>query len=156
MEAAGIRPDLGIFFHSGLFDKVRYSSQNCLASRTHCSRCCPVADPDLQIRWGGGSHPDPEIRGGQSLKKKRISALRASVWSKNRVRGAPRAPPLYPPLLPVLLTRLDWTAASLRFKGGGSGEKMSRDILKHMSFETKESTSQDRVETDCFIVEVGE
>ena len=25
-----------------------------------------------------------------------------------------------------------------------------------MSFETKESTSQDRFETDCFIVEVGE
>ena len=90
------------------------------------------------------------------MKKKRISALRASVWSKNKVRRTPRAPPLYPPLLPVLLTRLDWTAASLRFKGGGSGEKMSRDILKHMSFETKESTSQDRVETDCFIVEVGE
>ena len=33
---------------------------------------------------------------------------------------------------------------------------MSWDILKHMSFETKESTSQDRFETDCFIVEVGE
>ena len=23
-----------------------------------------VADPDLQIRGGGGGHPDPEIRGG--------------------------------------------------------------------------------------------
>ena len=23
----------------------------------------PVADPDLQIRRGGGGHPDPEIRG---------------------------------------------------------------------------------------------
>ena len=30
-----------------------------------------VADPDLQIRrWGGGGHPDPEISGGPSLKKK--------------------------------------------------------------------------------------
>ena len=91
MEAAGLRPDLGIFFHSGLFDKVRYSSQNYLASRTYRSRCCPVADPDPQIRWGGG-HPDPEIRGGQSLKKKRISALRASVWSKNKVRRGPPGP----------------------------------------------------------------
>ena len=25
----------------------------------------PVADPDLQIR-GGGGHPDPEIRGGRA------------------------------------------------------------------------------------------
>ena len=33
---------------------------------------------------------------------------------------------------------------------------MSRDILKHRSFETKESTSQDRVETGCFVVEVGD
>ena len=90
MEAAGNRPDLGIFFHSGLFDKVGYSSQNYLASRTYRSRCCP-ADPDLQIRWEGGSHPDPETRGA-SLKKKRISALRVSVWSKNKVRRAPPAP----------------------------------------------------------------
>ena len=32
-----------------------------------------VKDPDLQIRrggGGGGSHPDPEIRGGSGLKKK--------------------------------------------------------------------------------------
>ena len=29
-----------------------------------------VPDPDLEIRWGGGSaHPDPYIRGGWSLKK---------------------------------------------------------------------------------------
>ena len=33
-----------------------------------------AADPDLQIREGGGGgegQPDPEIRGAQSLKKKR-------------------------------------------------------------------------------------
>ena len=58
---------LGYFFHSGLYDKVRYSSENCPASRTYLSRCCPVADPDPQIRWGvgggGRSHPDPEITG---------------------------------------------------------------------------------------------
>ena len=29
----------------------------------------PVADPDLQIRGGGGGHPDPEIRGGLASKK---------------------------------------------------------------------------------------
>ena len=32
-----------------------------------------MADPDLQIRWGGGGgwagHPDPEIRGGANLPK---------------------------------------------------------------------------------------
>ena len=61
-----------------------------------------VADPDLQIRGrGGGSHPDPEIRGGGSgLKKKFFSALRASVWSKTKGEaGVPRAPTLDPPLL---------------------------------------------------------
>ena len=31
---------------------------------------CTVADPDLQIReGGGGGHPDPEIRGGPGLQK---------------------------------------------------------------------------------------
>ena len=51
-----------------------------------------VADPDLQIR-GGGGHPDPEIRGGGGVKKKFFSALRASVWAKNkRGRRAPRVP----------------------------------------------------------------
>lgn len=29
----------------------------------------PVADPDFQIRGGGGDHPDPEIRGGLASKK---------------------------------------------------------------------------------------
>ena len=31
---------------------------------------CPVADPDLEIRWGGGGggHPDPEMGGGAVLK----------------------------------------------------------------------------------------
>ena len=29
-----------------------------------------MADPDLQIRWGGGGgHPDSEIRGGTVSKK---------------------------------------------------------------------------------------
>ena len=60
-----------------------------------------VKDPDLQIRRGaGGSHPDPEIRGGSGLEKKFFSALRASVWSKtNGEARAPRTPTLGPPLL---------------------------------------------------------
>ena len=61
-----------------------------------------VADPDLQIRGGGGEggwlgHPDPEIRGVGRSPKRFVSALRASFWSKNK-RG-PRAPPLDPLLV---------------------------------------------------------
>ena len=33
------------------------------------NRTFTVADLHLQIRWGGGGHPDPEIRGGDRLKK---------------------------------------------------------------------------------------
>ena len=60
------------------------------------------ADPDLQIRVGGGGgragHPDPEIEGGSD--KKFFSAPRASIWSKNKGGpGPPRAPSLDPPLL---------------------------------------------------------
>ena len=51
----------------------------------------PVADPDLQIGGRGGGHPDPEIRGKPGLKKIFFSALRASVWSKNK-RGGGWAP----------------------------------------------------------------
>ena len=50
-----------------------------------------VPDPDLEINkagGGGGSHPDPEIR-GTSLQKI-FPALRASVWSKNK--GVPEPP----------------------------------------------------------------
>ena len=52
-----------------------------------------VADPDLQI-WevgGGEGHPDPEIRGAQSLKKL-FSALQALVWSKNKRGGGGKSP----------------------------------------------------------------
>ena len=35
---------------------------------------------------GGGGHLDPEIRGARS-QKKFLSALRASVWSKNKGGG---------------------------------------------------------------------
>ena len=53
MEAAGIRPDLWLCFPFR-FDKVGYSSQNRLASRTYLSRCSQPADPDLHIGGGGG------------------------------------------------------------------------------------------------------
>ena len=56
-----------------------------------------VADPDLQIRGGGGgggAYPDPEISGGGGtggcLKKIFFSVHWASVWSKNK--GVPGAP----------------------------------------------------------------
>ena len=57
-----------------------------------------VADTDLQK--GGGGHPDPEIREGGS-QKNFFSALRASVWFKDKGGGggrAPRTPPLDPSL----------------------------------------------------------
>ena len=60
-----------------------------------------MADPDLQIREGGGGHPDPEIRGGGAVSKKFFSLLRVSFWSKNKGGRAPRAPPLDPPLLTI-------------------------------------------------------
>ena len=52
-----------------------------------------VADPDLQMRGGGrNGHPDPEIRRG-TISKKKISAIRVSVWSKNKAGGTPRPLP---------------------------------------------------------------
>ena len=67
-----------------------------------CLCCYTVPDPDLEIRDGGG-HPDPKIRGGgRPVSKKIFSALRASVWSKNKGWArAPRNSPLDPPLLHV-------------------------------------------------------
>ena len=50
-----------------------------------------MADPDLQIRRGGGGHPDPEIRGG-GPQKKTFSALWASFSSKNKERRPPPSP----------------------------------------------------------------
>ena len=77
-------------------------------------RLITVADPDLEIRGGGGGHPDPTIRGGGGSHpdpairggggshpdpeiwkgaglKKFFSALRASVWSQ--IRGSPSLDP---------------------------------------------------------------
>ena len=53
-----------------------------------------MADPDLQIKGGGGGVVSKNI----------FAALRVSVWSKNKVRAwAPRASPLYPSLLMKLI-----------------------------------------------------
>ena len=77
-----------------------------------------MADPDLQIRWEGGGvgHPDPEIRRGAQSAKKFYSALRASVWSKNKGWGGgggfggQQAPPLD---LPLILTQLPPTRPNI-------------------------------------------
>ena len=67
--------------------------------------CKAVADPDPQLRGGGGvgwGHPDPEITVGGlgAVSKNFFSALWASVWSKNKgVPGVPRVPPLDLPLV---------------------------------------------------------
>lgn len=52
----------------------------------------PLADPDLQIKGGGGWSSKPWDKGGGGWSpKKFFSALRASVSSKNK--GAPGPPP---------------------------------------------------------------
>ena len=53
-----------------------------------------MADPDRQIRGGGGAgHPDPEIRGGgrggHGPPPKIFSALGASFWSENKGGDGP-------------------------------------------------------------------
>ena len=53
-----------------------------------------MADPHLQIKGGGGGHPDPEIR-GEERDQKIFSALWASVWSKNKwAEARPPGPPV--------------------------------------------------------------
>ena len=53
-----------------------------------------MADPDLQIKGGGGGVVSKNI----------FAALLVSVWSKNKVRTrAPRASPLDPSLLMKLI-----------------------------------------------------
>ena len=66
----------------------------------------PSGGPKPSDGGGGGAgegrgHPDPEIRGGAGLKKSFFSALRSSVWSKNKGRArAHQSAPLDPPLHP--------------------------------------------------------
>ena len=41
-----------------------------------------AADPDLQIRWGGGGHPHPEIT-GSPVSKKFFSAFFGPLGFRN-------------------------------------------------------------------------
>ena len=54
------------------------------------STALTVADPDLQIRVGGGRSFRPWDKEGAA--SKRFSALRASVWSKNKGGLSPPGP----------------------------------------------------------------
>ena len=45
--------------------------------------------PSDKGEGGEGGHPDPEIRGGGVVFKKCFSALRVSVWSKNKAGPGP-------------------------------------------------------------------
>ena len=55
-----------------------------------------LLDPDLEIRESWSSRP---LDKGAPVSKQNFSALRVSVWSKNKGGLAPRAPPLDPPML---------------------------------------------------------
>ena len=61
-----------------------------------------MADPELQIRGGGGGHPDPEIRRSPVSKHFFFRLFGARFWLKIRGGGVgsrvPRAPQLDPPL----------------------------------------------------------
>ena len=64
-----------------------------------------MADPDLQIRGGGGCHPHAGgDKGGARYQKTFFSALRASVWSKNK-----GGPSLDPPL--TMATEIKYLSA---------------------------------------------
>ena len=73
-----------------------------------------VADPDLQIRRGGG-HPDPEIRRGDpGYKKNFFGSSGLILIEKLGGTRAPRAPPLDPPLpLPRVFDMLQYFEAIL-------------------------------------------
>ena len=65
----------------------------------------PVADPDLQIRGGGGGHPDPEIRGARPKKK---CCRPSGPHFRLKIKGgrAPWALPLDPPLHTSLIGKV--------------------------------------------------
>ena len=62
-------------------------------SKGRFPRIVPVADPDLQVRPGGGGHPDPKIRGGEPVSPKNFfQPFRAPFWSKKKWGRRPRPP----------------------------------------------------------------
>ena len=74
---------------TGWTDKLIFNLKTLLSTLNLNIRQDSVADPDIKMGGRGreGGHPDPEIRGMPSLKNKNFSALRASVWSKNKGTG---------------------------------------------------------------------
>ena len=72
---------------------------------------CSLADPDLQIRVGG-SHLDPEIRGGggRRLKKNFFRPFGPQFGLKIRGGGGSWASPLDPPLMPLCLSPIPYVS----------------------------------------------
>ena len=66
-----------------------------------------MADPDIQIRWGGGgggdSHPDPEIRGMPGLQKNIFGPSRGGGGAEPSPRSATVLSPIKTPLLDEVL-----------------------------------------------------
>ena len=98
----------------------------------------PVADPDLQIKGEGGrsSKPWDKGRGGWSQKKK-ISSLRALVFSKNK--GAPGPPP-------------GSATENVRFSFRSSGrtKNFQKDSLGGMGFSVTNFDHTKRVSVDSW------
>ena len=68
--------------------KCQTISSYCFCCERGDSMCNPVADPDLQMK-GGGGHPDPEIRGGGAgLQKGFFQPFDPPFGLK--IRGGPR------------------------------------------------------------------
>ena len=57
-----------------------------------------MPDPNLEIKGGAWSSRPLDKGGGDGHQKKIFSALRESVWSKNKGGGGFQVPPLDPPL----------------------------------------------------------
>ena len=71
----------------GYFPGKIYFSELCFVKKFLLP--LPVPDPDLEIRWGGDCLSRPLDKGGWSPPQI-FSALRASLWSKNK--GEPGLP----------------------------------------------------------------
>ena len=80
-----------------------------------------VADPDLHMGQGGNGHLDPDMRGGGPVSKKHVSALQASVWSKNKGGPGPPGPSpgsaTEPPSLKVTVLTFLVTNGKMKLSG---------------------------------------
>ena len=90
-----------------------------------------MPDPDLEIRVGGRSSRPLDKGGGRRSPQKNFSALRASVWSKNKGWGGdPLLHPLTrqdqePILRQVIGSKLDYPSGHDR---GGKGKGPTKNI----------------------------